>query len=40
MPWWQIVLFLVLGLIGLPLGAHLLVDNATIIAQNFGVSDT
>ena len=39
MPWWQIVVFLVLGLIGLPLGADLLVDNASIIAQRYGVSD-
>ena len=40
MPTWQIAVFLVLGLIGLPLGASLLVDNATIIAQAYGVSDT
>ena len=40
MPWWKIGLFLVLGLIGLPLGADLLVDSATEIAQRFGVSDT
>jgi cation:H+ antiporter len=40
MPGWQIGVFLVLGLIGLPLGASLLVDNATIIAQAYGVSDT
>ncbi len=40
MPWWRIVVFLVLGLIGLPLGADLLVDNATIIAKQYGVSDT
>ena len=40
MPLWRIVVFLVLGLIGLPVGADLLVDNATIIAQQFGVSDT
>ena len=40
LPWWRIGVFLVLGLIGLPLGADLLVDNATIIAQTFGVSDT
>lgn len=40
MPWWKISLFLVLGLIGLPLGADLLVDSATEIAQRFGVSDT
>ena len=35
-----IAVFLVLGLIGLPLGASLLVDNASIIARQYGVSDT
>jgi len=40
MPGWRIGVFLVLGLIGLPLGASLLVDNATIIARAYGVSDT
>ena len=40
MPAWRIAVFLVLGLIGLPVGADLLVDNATLIAQQFGVSDT
>lgn len=40
MPWWKIGLFLVLGLIGLPLGADLLVDSAREIALTFGVSDT
>lgn len=40
MAGWQIALFLILGLIGLPLGASLLVDNATLIAQTYGVSDT
>lgn len=40
MPWWRIIVFLVLGMIGLPLGADLLVDNATIIAKTYGVSDT
>jgi len=40
MPGWQIAVFLLLGLVGLPLGAGLLVDNATIIAQAYGVSDT
>ncbi|NUH65711.1 calcium/sodium antiporter [Sulfitobacter sp. S0837] len=40
MAGWQIALFLILGLVGLPLGANLLVDNATIIAQTYGVSDT
>ncbi|WP_099825654.1 calcium/sodium antiporter [Oceaniglobus indicus] len=40
MRWWKILLFLALGLVGLPLGADLLVDSATVIAQRFGVSDT
>ena len=40
MPWWQIFVFLVLGLVGLPLGADLLVDNASIIARRYGVSDS
>ncbi|HKL54919.1 MAG: calcium/sodium antiporter [Roseovarius sp.] len=39
MPWWQIALFLVLGLVGLPLGADLLVDNASIIARQYGISE-
>jgi cation:H+ antiporter len=39
MPFWRILVFLVLGLVGLPLGADLLVDNATIIAKEYGVSD-
>ncbi len=40
MPWWRIAVFLVLGLVGLPLGADLLVDNASIIARDYGVSDS
>ena len=40
MPVWRIAIFLILGLIGLPLGADLLVDNATIIAKEYGVTDT
>lgn len=36
---WKIAIFLALGLIGLPLGADLLVDNATIIARTYGVPD-
>ncbi|WP_439118980.1 calcium/sodium antiporter [Marivita sp.] len=40
MPWWKTVLYLVLGLVGLPLGADLLVDSAVEIATIFGVSDT
>ena len=37
---WKIAAFVVLGLVGLPLGAALLVDNAVIIARNLGVSET
>ncbi|MDA8747409.1 calcium/sodium antiporter [Litoreibacter sp.] len=37
---WKIAAFLIAGLIGLPLGAKLLVDNAIIIATDFGVSAT
>lgn len=37
---WKIAGFLLVGLIGLPLGAQLLVDNAVIIAMDFGVSPT
>ena len=40
MPWWKIGMFLVLGLIGLPLGADIFVDASLIIARNFGVSDS
>lgn len=39
MRWWKIGGFLVLGLIGLPLGADILVDAALVIAKNLGVSD-
>ncbi len=39
MPWWKIIIFLVLGLIGLPLGADLLVDASTNIARMFGISE-
>ncbi|MDF1729155.1 MAG: calcium/sodium antiporter [Sulfitobacter sp.] len=40
MPVWQVVVYLALGLVGLPLGASLLVDNASIIARTYGISDT
>ncbi|MCA0921144.1 calcium/sodium antiporter [Pseudooceanicola nanhaiensis] len=40
MKGWKIAVFLVAGLIGLPLGANLLVDNASIIARSFGISET
>ncbi len=40
MPWRRIVLFLGLGLVGLPLGADFLVDGATSIARFYGISET
>ncbi len=40
MPWWKIGAFLLAGLIGLPLGANLLVDSSVNIARLFGVSET
>ena len=40
MPWPKIALYLGIGLIGLPLGADILVDSATDIARTFDVSDT
>lgn len=40
MPWWRIGLYLALGLVGLPLGADLLVESSILIARQFGVSET
>ncbi|MBE9636513.1 calcium/sodium antiporter [Salipiger mangrovisoli] len=40
MPGWKIALYLLLGLVGLPVGANLLIDSATEIAEMFGVPDT
>ena len=40
MPWWKIGVFLLLGIVGLPLGADILVDSALVIAKNFGVSES
>ena len=40
MAWWKVIFFLLLGLIGLPLGADLLVEAATSIARDYGMSDT
>lgn len=39
MPWWRIAMFMTLGLIGLPLGAELLVDSAVDIARAFHVEE-
>ncbi len=40
MPWWRIIVFFVLGLVGLPLGADMLVDSAVEIARMFHVKET
>ncbi len=40
LSWAKIVMFLVLGLIGLPLGANLLVEGSTNIARAYGISET
>jgi len=40
LPWWKIMVFLLLGLIGLPLGADILVDSSVNIARDFGVTET
>ena len=39
MRWWKISVFLILGMIGLPLGADILVDSSLVIAKRFGISD-
>ncbi len=39
LPWWKIFVFLALGLIGLPLGADLLVDASVNIARTFDISE-
>ncbi len=39
-PWRRILLYLALGLVGLPLGANMLVDGATAIARAHHVSET
>ena len=36
---WKIILFLSLGFIGLPIGADILVTNASLIAKSYGLSD-
>ena len=36
----KVAIYLILGLFGLPIGAHLLVENATIIARTYGVSES
>lgn len=36
---WKIILFLSIGFIGLPIGADILVTNASLIAKSYGLSD-
>ncbi|MAY31691.1 MAG: sodium:proton exchanger [Rhodovulum sp.] len=40
LPGWKIAVFMVLGLIGLPLGADIFVDASVNIARDIGVSET
>lgn len=40
LPGWRIALLLVLGLVGLPLGADILIDSGVAIARDFGLSET
>lgn len=40
LSWAKITLFLLVGLIGLPIGSELLIRGATTIAQDFGISDS
>ena len=37
--WWTIICFLILGVLGLPIGADILVTNASALAKGYGVSD-
>ena len=39
LPWGKILMFLALGLVGLPLGADLLVDASVNIARTFNISE-
>ena len=39
MPWKKIAFFLVVGLVGLPVGANFLVTGATSIARHYGVDE-
>jgi cation:H+ antiporter len=39
MPYWKLGLLLGVGVLGLPLGAHLLVEGARAIAEDFGLSE-
>ena len=39
LPMWKVLGFLLLGLVGLPMGANILVDNAVYIARSYGISE-
>jgi cation:H+ antiporter len=39
-PWWKIIAFLVVGIVGLPIGADFLVTGAADVARIFGLSET
>jgi len=39
-PWWKIGVYLGLGIIGLPMGADILVESATAIARSYHISET
>ena len=36
---WKLIIFLVVGFVGLPLGAKILITSATNFAENYGVSE-
>lgn len=38
--WWKILVFLALGLVGLPIGADILIDSSVEMAETLGISDT
>jgi cation:H+ antiporter len=40
MPYWRIWFFLIVGLVGLPLGADILIDSSASIARSFGISES
>ncbi len=39
MPGWRIAMYILAGVIGLPLGAQFMIDGAQVIAQRFGLDD-
>ncbi len=39
LPWWAILSLMAAGLVGLPLGANVLIDAASNIARTFGISE-